>query len=106
MVGIVFKGREDISKQLAKTLEMTVAEVGNLTLDTVQNKQGSSNSSGVITPVKTGFTRDQWTLNYKKRDFEVANRVPWIGKLEAGASRQAPKGIIGPTLTQVKGKLK
>ena len=106
MVGVVFKGKQDISNQLSKTLEMTVAEVGNLTLETVQNKQGSPNSSGKITPEKTGFTRDQWTLNYKKRDFEVANRVPWIGKLEAGASRQAPKGIIGPTLTQVKGKLK
>jgi hypothetical protein len=106
MASVVFKGKQDISNMLSKTLEMTITEVGNLTLDTVQNKQGSGNSSGVITPVKTGFTRDQWTLNYKKRDFEVANRVPWIGKLEAGASRQAPKGIIGPTLTQVKGKLK
>jgi hypothetical protein len=97
---IKISGIDAISNNLKKKLEMTVAEVGNLTLDTVQNKHGR------ITPVKTGFTRDQWTLNYKKRDFEVANRVPWIGKLEAGASRQAPKGIIGPTLTQVKGKLK
>jgi hypothetical protein len=94
------------SRALSKALEMTVQEVGNLTLETVKNKHGSPNASNVITPVKTGFTRDQWTLNYKKRQFEVANRVPWIGKLEAGASRQAPKGIIGPTLTTVKGKLK
>jgi hypothetical protein len=106
VIEIKFSGVDVISKKLSKTLEMTIAEVGQLALDTVQNKKGSPNSSGVITPVKTGFTRDQWTVNYSKRDFEVANRVPWIGKLEAGASRQAPKGIIGPSLTQVKGKIK
>lgn len=93
-------GLDLVSKKLQKTLEMTIVEVGQLTEDVVRNKHGR------ITPVKTGFTRDQWTLNYKKRNFEVANRVPWIGKLEAGASRQAPKGIIGPTLNTVKGKLK
>lgn len=93
-------GLDVVSQKLAKTLEMTVTEVGNLTLDTVQNRFKK------ITPVKSGFTRDQWTLNYQKKNFEVANRVPWIGKLEAGASRQAPRGIIGPTLTTVKGKLK
>jgi len=106
MIQIKITGIDLVSRQLQKSLEMTVAEVGRLTLSTVKNKQGSPNSSGVITPVRTGFTRDQWTLNYSKRDFEVANRVPWIEKLEAGASRQAPKGIIGPTLTTVKGKLK
>lgn len=58
------------------------------------------------TPVKTGYTRKQWSKKVDKKDFEVANRVPWIERLEAGASKQAPKGIIGPTLTQVKGKIK
>jgi hypothetical protein len=36
--------------------------------------------------------------------YAVVNRVPYIERLEAGASRQAPKGIIGPTLTQIKGR--
>ena len=106
MIQIKITGIDLVSRQLQKSLEMTVSDIGKLTLSTVQNKEGSPNSSGRITPERTGFTRDQWTLNYKKRDFEVANRVPWIDKLEAGASRQAPKGIIGPTLTTVKGKLK
>jgi hypothetical protein len=54
------------------------------------------------TPVKTGNARRGWVKGVK----EIKNQVPYIGKLEAGASRQAPKGIIGPTLTQIKGKYK
>jgi hypothetical protein len=96
MASITFTGGDVINRKLQKNLEMTIVDVANLTKDTAVKN----------TPVKTGFTRKQWTKNYTRRDFEVANRVPWIEKLEAGASRQAPKGIIGPTLTQVKGKIK
>ena len=58
------------------------------------------------TPVKSGNARSKWTKTQSKDNFEVANRVPYIEKLEAGASRQAPRGIIGPTLTAIKGKTK
>lgn len=75
---------------------MTIQQVADEVEKTAKSK----------TPVKTGYTRSKWTKKVKKNDFEVANRVPWIGRLEAGASKQAPKGIIGPTLTQVKGNIK
>lgn len=75
---------------------MTLAQVAKAVQDTAKSK----------TPVKTGYTRKQWTRKTTKTDFEVANRVPWIERLEAGASRQAPKGIIGPTLREVKGKIR
>lgn len=59
-----------------------------------------------VTPVKTGNARRNWNQRVTDRNFVVENRVPYIERLEAGASKQAPKGIIGPTLTQVKGKFK
>ena len=59
-----------------------------------------------VTPVKSGNARKNWTKTNKRDNFEVKNQVPYIGKLEAGASRQAPKGILGPTLTAIKGKYK
>lgn len=96
MAEIVFTGQDVISRKLAKTLTMTIQEVADLVETTAIRN----------TPVKTGYTRSQWAQKVNKQDFEVSNQVPWIGKLEAGASRQAPKGIIGPTLTQVKGKIK
>jgi UDP-galactopyranose mutase len=96
MAQIVFTGRDVINKSLQKTLQMTIQQVADEVEQVAKSK----------TPVKTGFTRKQWTKTVQKTDFEVANRVPWIERLEAGASKQAPKGIIGPTLTTLKGRIK
>ena len=54
------------------------------------------------TPIKTGNARRNWNNNKSKKGFEVENRVPYIERLEAGHSKQAPRGIVGPTLTQIK----
>ena len=58
------------------------------------------------TPVRSGNARRAWTKTVSKVGAVIDNKVPYIERLEAGASRQAPKGILGPTLTQVKGKYK
>ena len=58
------------------------------------------------TPIKTGNARRNWTKTVTKDSAVIQNKVPYIERLEAGASRQAPKGIIKPTLTQIKGKYK
>lgn len=96
MAKIVFTGKDVITAKLAQTLQMTLAQVADQVDQTARSK----------TPVKTGYTRSQWKKKVTKRDFEVANRVPWIERLEAGASKQAPRGIIGPTLRELKGKIK
>jgi hypothetical protein len=96
MASIVFRGKDVIERKVAKTLQMTIQEVA----DTVEETAVRN------TPIKTGYTRRQWNKKVGYSDFEVSNRVPWIGRLEAGASKQAPRGIIGPTLTQLKGKIK
>jgi HK97 gp10 family phage protein len=57
------------------------------------------------TPIKSGNARRNWNKAVSKDNFTVINRVPYIERLEAGASKQAPRGIIGPTLSQIKGKV-
>lgn len=96
MAEIVFTGADVIKKSLKNTLQMTMKQVADETIKVAKSK----------TPVKTGYTRTQWTKKVRKNDFEVANRVPWIERLEAGASKQAPRGIIGPTLRTLKGQIK
>lgn len=83
-------------QDLQKSFEDFVADVA----DEIERDARSN------TPVRTGRARAGWTKSVNREQFTVENRVPYIGKLEAGASRQAPRGIIGPTLTQVKGKYK
>lgn len=58
------------------------------------------------TPVRTGNARRNWTKDIKEKSATIQNRVPYIERLEAGASRQAPQGILKPTLTEIKGKYK
>jgi hypothetical protein len=61
-----------------------------------------------FTPKRTGRARAGWEKKMEKDNFSVENSVPYIGYLEKPyvKSKQAPRGIIGPTLTSVKGKLK
>ncbi len=61
-----------------------------------------------FTPKRTGRAAKGWEKKMSNDSFEVVNQVPYVGYLEKPyvKSKQAPKGIIGPTLTSVKGKLK
>jgi hypothetical protein len=93
---ITFTGSSTIAGDLKRELTQFLNDLGNTTLQEARAK----------TPVKSGNARSKWTKTQTKEDFQVTNRVPYIERLEAGASRQAPKGIIGPTLTAIKGKTK
>ena len=61
-----------------------------------------------FTPKRTGRAAAGWEKKMSNDSFEVVNNVPYVGYLEKPyvKSKQAPRGIIGPTLTSVKGKLK
>ena len=83
-------------RSLEKDLGKFVAKLAQDTFDTARK----------VTPIRTGNARSKWTKSAGKDNFVVQNQVPYIERLEAGASRQAPTGIIGPTLTQIKGKYK
>lgn len=61
-----------------------------------------------FTPKRTGRAANAWEKDVRAGRMEVINRTPYVGYLELpyAKSRQAPKGIIGPTLTSVKRKFK
>lgn len=50
------------------------------------------------TPIKSGRARRAWNKDVQRQGFTVENNVPYIGRLEEGYSKQAPRGITGPTL--------
>lgn len=95
MAQITISGVDLDIKKLTKELKLTVAQLADeVILDARAN-----------TPVRSGNARRNWSKKVTDKTFEVSNRVPYIERLEAGASKQAPNGIIGPTLTQIKGKV-
>lgn len=89
-------GADQIAQSMRKELDSLVTQVGNEVL-TIAKKE---------TPVKSGNARSHWTKQDQASSFTVENRVPYIERLEAGSSRQAPRGMVMPTLTQIKGKYK
>jgi hypothetical protein len=58
------------------------------------------------TPIKTGRARNNWAGNQTSQGFEVENSVPYIEQLDKGKSRQAPNGIIKPTVRTMTGYIK
>jgi SOS-response transcriptional repressor LexA len=93
-ISITMSGIPETRNRIDQELKKTVQDLAALTLQ----------EAIVHTPVKSGNARRNWTSKVTNRGFTVENQVPYIERLEAGASRQAPKGIIGPTITSVKRK--
>jgi len=53
------------------------------------------------TPIDQGVARRGWRLEGTYREKYIVNRVPYIDVLEKGHSKQAPDGILGPTIREI-----
>jgi hypothetical protein len=95
-IQISLVGLEDVDRELSQVLAQTVTELANQIYIDAKS----------FTPVRSGHARSSWTKQISKNTFNVENDVPYIEKLDKGSSRQAPKGIIGPTLDKIKGQYK
>ena len=58
------------------------------------------------TPIRSGRARRSWTKDVNRQGFKVENNVPYIGRLEEGYSKQAPKGISRPTVRRANRRVK
>jgi hypothetical protein len=65
------------------------------------------------TPEDTGTAKAGWRNQNTQAGFEITNQVPYIGVLDKGrhmtrrgmrGSKQAPKGMVGPSLDSIKRK--
>jgi len=53
------------------------------------------------TPIDKGQARRGWRVEPSFRQRSIVNRVPHIEALEQGHSKQAPNGILGPTIREI-----
>ena len=58
------------------------------------------------TPIRQGRARRGWRVERQGTNTRVVNRVPYIGTLERGRSKQAPRGILRPTVQKMKNRRK
>lgn len=90
-VKIQFNGNR-VATDLNRELDQIVRLISQDYLDTVKVK----------TPVRSGRARKGWRLTKKRKlNYEVTNRVPYIGRLDEGYSQQAPRGMTRPAAREV-----
>lgn len=85
---------------LTKAIEREIAEVVDDTAKVFEQEARKK------TPIRTGNARRNWKRRNGKDTFEVENRVPYIERLEEGYSKQAPRGITGPTVRAAKRRIR
>tara|TARA_R100000234_G_scaffold99949_1_gene68692 strand:- start:289 stop:591 length:303 start_codon:yes stop_codon:yes gene_type:complete len=87
-------GDLDLS-DLKKEIDSFIRDLSNQTIRVARQN----------TPIDTGRARKGWSKSNTRSGFEVENSVPYIGFLEKGHSKQAPKGILKPTVRKVTGNI-
>lgn len=95
----MFKTRSNIN-QVLSAVKKEISQIGtkltNTLLEEVKRK----------TPIKQGRARRGWRIERRGTNTHVVNRTPYIGTLERGRSKQAPRGILKPTLQGLKNRRK
>ena len=91
MLNIKVSGLRQYSRQTAKQISDLIERVS---LDVI-------NVARAKTPIRLGRARNGWKRIKQGRNYSVQNRVVYIDKLEQGSSKQAPRGIIGPTIKEI-----
>lgn len=90
-VTIQFKGNK-VAADLNKEIDQTVRLISQDYFGLVKDK----------TPVKSGRAKRGWKMKKQKKfSYRVSNRVPYIGRLDEGYSKQAPRGMTRPAAGEV-----
>jgi hypothetical protein len=91
MISISVKGTRQVVNFLEKEKERLINQIAQDTLVAARSK----------TPIDKGQARRGWRLETSFKQRKIVNRVPHIDALENGHSKQAPNGILGPTVREI-----
>lgn len=93
MINVIVKfDSKKVITALSNDVEQMVRQISQDLFDTVKR----------LTPVRSGRAKRSWRLRKERKySYEVSNRVPYIGRLDEGYSKQARGGITRPATTEV-----
>tara|TARA_A100001201_G_scaffold69934_1_gene64436 strand:- start:1202 stop:1516 length:315 start_codon:yes stop_codon:yes gene_type:complete len=99
MLKITLTGSANVMRHLGKQKDAFMTRVAEDVKKVAQS----------FTPIDKGRARRGWKMRNQvsvtqssSSTRSITNRVPYIDLLERGRSKQAPKGIIGPTVREIK----
>jgi len=91
MLKITVEGSRRSMNGLERELDRIIGRIGQDTIDVARKN----------TPIDKGQARRGWRLRTRRKGFSVVNSVSYIDELEKGRSKQAPRGILGPTVREI-----
>ena len=91
MLSIKVLGLKKTMTSLEREVDLFIGEVATDTLKVAKKN----------TPIDKGQARRGWRLEGAANGKRIVNRVPHIVPLENGHSKQAPNGILGPTIREI-----
>ena len=91
MLSIKVTGTKQAISSLEREKENLMTRIASDILEVARSK----------TPIDKGQARRGWRLESSFRQKNIVNRVPHIDALENGHSKQAPNGILGPTVREI-----
>ena len=91
MLSISVKNTRQVVASLEREKEKVTSQIAQDTLEVARSK----------TPIDKGAARAGWRLEKRSNEQRVVNRAPHIDALENGHSKQAPNGILGPTIREI-----
>ena len=91
MLSIRVKGTREVMRGLEREKDSIITKIAEDTKSVAVSK----------TPIDQGQARRGWRLETSFRMKKIVNRVPYIDLLEKGRSKQAPRGILGPTIREI-----
>jgi len=80
----------DLSKELDQMVRSVSLQIFNQVKD--------------LTPmakVNGGRAKRGWKVSGSNKSYNISNKVPYIGRLDGGYSKQAPEGMTRPALREV-----
>ncbi len=51
-----------------------------------------------LSPVRSGLFKNSWRMSGNKKKYTISNPQPYGHALEHGRSKQAPRGVVGPSI--------
>ena len=96
----MFKTRVLNLEKVLPSVEQSIKKVNTNLINTLLVEAKKS------TPIRQGRARKGWRVERQGTNTRVVNRVPYIGTLERGRSKQAPRGILRPTVQKIKNRRK
>lgn len=97
MTQIVFDAIR-FNKTMNSIVDQVVKKLSNAVYKDIQNRSPVAKKNG-------GRFKRSWTIRGSGKNYKISNPQPYGPALENGRSKQAPNGVIGPAINNIRVKI-